>query len=468
MVFELVGLCFGDQDIGQDAQDQSAGDGGQGDLTEGDGQAANAGDQNDGDHKQILALVQVYLLHHLQAGNSDEAVQCHANAAHHAVGDGSQEGDEGAEEGNDHTHNGGGGDGDYRGVPGNGYAANGFAVGGVGAAAEECAAHGANAVTQQGAVQTGLCQQILADDGRKVLMVGNMLSKDHECHRHIGNCQSGNIGSVNCLEAFAKLQEGEVGNSEDLHIGKYGKVDDLQGCVIGHTANDGEDGGYHIANQDAQNEGDQLHHLLAVNGEADDGEQGAKTAEQSHIGAAGGNKAHIFHDDAYLALGQVTDGVACQGKTDDGNGGSDDGRGHELIHPLNAYALDHKSDDHIDKACENSADDQTNMACGNGSNACEGSAHRAKECEGRAQINGAAELGEELVNDGANTCAKEGGGLAHTVADDGGNGDGGGQNGQYLLECEDQKLDKFGSVVNAINEIHFLTSICFGFNRRRL
>ena len=43
--------CAGDQNIGQNAQHQCAGNGGQGDLSEGDSQAAHTGDEDHGDHK---------------------------------------------------------------------------------------------------------------------------------------------------------------------------------------------------------------------------------------------------------------------------------------------------------------------------------------------------------------------------------------------------------------------------------
>ena len=85
-----VFLALGQHDIGQDAQDQSAGNGGQGDLAEGQGQTADAGDQDHSNHEQVLALAQIHLLDHLQTANCDEAVQGDANTAHNAVGDGSR------------------------------------------------------------------------------------------------------------------------------------------------------------------------------------------------------------------------------------------------------------------------------------------------------------------------------------------------------------------------------------------
>ena len=137
---ELLVLSLGDHQVDDDAQNQRAGDGGQSDLADGHCHAADAGDQDGSNHEQILVLAQIHLLDHLQTGNSDEAVQSHANAAHNAVGDGGQEGDEGAEEGNDHAHDGSGGDGDHGSVAGNGNTADRLTVGLHAAPAQETAA----------------------------------------------------------------------------------------------------------------------------------------------------------------------------------------------------------------------------------------------------------------------------------------------------------------------------------------
>ena len=147
---KLLVLCFGDNQVDDDAQDQSASSGGKGDLTNGHCHAADAGDQDGSDYEQILVLVQVYLLDHLQTGASDEAVQGGADTAHDTAGNGIQEGHEGSEEGDHDAHNSSGGDGNNGGVLGDSHAANGLTVGGVGAAAEESAGHGADAVAQQG------------------------------------------------------------------------------------------------------------------------------------------------------------------------------------------------------------------------------------------------------------------------------------------------------------------------------
>lgn len=69
------------------------------------------------------------------------------------------------------------------GVARDGNTGNGFAVGRVRAAAEESARHGADAVAQQGAGETGILQKVLADDGGDILVVCNVLGEDDERDR---------------------------------------------------------------------------------------------------------------------------------------------------------------------------------------------------------------------------------------------------------------------------------------------
>ena len=140
-------------------------------------QTANTCDQNRGNNKQILAFVEIHVLDHLQTGNSDKAVQRQANTAHDARRDGLQNYHQRAEEGKDQAHDGCGGDGNHRGVTGDSYTTNRLTVGGIGADAEQRAADRAYTVTQQRAVQTGILDQIAINNGRKVLVVSNVLCK---------------------------------------------------------------------------------------------------------------------------------------------------------------------------------------------------------------------------------------------------------------------------------------------------
>ena len=414
--------------------------------------AADAGDQDGSGDEQVLVLVQIHLLDHLQTGNSDEAVQGDANTAHDAAGDGIQEGHEGSEEGDHDAHDGSGGDGDDGGVAGNGNTANGLTVGGVGAAAEDSTGEGANAVTQQGAVQAGILQQVLANDGGQVLVVSQVLREDHEGHGNIGHQNSGEVAHIQILYALHGLQEGKLRHSKDLHILEQGEVNN------GNAAQ-GKDGGHNIARQDTDDEGDHLGHLLAVGGNDHHHQQGDHGAGKGSPGGGIHDEVGRGAEVGLCAVGEhIFDGSTGQRQADQSHGGSDDGCGHDLIDPVNTDQLDHDGDDHIHQASQGSTDDQTGKTGRCGDRAAESSRHGADEGEGRTQEHGALELGEKLIDDGTDTCAEEGCGLAHAVANDGGNDDGCRQDRQHLLEGEDQQLGKLGFVVNAVNKIHTITS----------
>ena len=446
-------------DVGQNTQDQGAGDGGQGDLTEGDGQAADARNEDDGDHEQVAVLLQIYLLDHLQTRHGDEAVESHAHTAHDAGGNGVDEGYEGRQEGDGDGHEGGHGDGDDGCVTRDGHATHRLAVGGVGATAEDGARHGAYAVTQQGVVETGILQKILFNDGGQVLMVGQMLGKDHGGHGNIGHEEGEDVLAVDVLDTLDGLHEGEVGNRDDGLDAEVGEeiddgieIDNQQGGDVGDLTDDGEDGGHGVACQNTDDEGDEADHLLAEGGAEHGDGQGDETADDGHVDgtACGGGL-------------EVADGVTCQGQTDDGDGGADDGGGHELGDPLDAHQFNDQGDQHVDETGHGGADDETHITGLGGCGTREGGAHGADEGEGGAQEHGALEAGEELVDQRADTRAQQSGGGAHlrgegghraAGVDDDGHHQGGGHDGQELLDGEDDDLTGLRSVLDAVDEFH--------------
>ena len=135
-LFSLGTVLLVENDIGDDAEDKSAGNGGKGNLAEGEGKAADTGNQDNGNNEQITVVIQIDLLNHLKTANCDEAVKRDAHAAHDAGGNGSKEGGEGSNECNDDGKHCGADDGGNRGVAGDGHAGDGLTVGGVGSAAE--------------------------------------------------------------------------------------------------------------------------------------------------------------------------------------------------------------------------------------------------------------------------------------------------------------------------------------------
>ena len=302
-------------------------------------------------------------------------------------------------------------------------------------------------------MQAGILGQVLVDDGGQVLVVGQMLGKDHESHRHVSHSHGGDVGGVDLLHTLQGGQEGELGYGEQADILKDVEVDDR-----GNTGH-GEDQGHHITGQNADDEGDQADHLLAVDGADHDHSQSDHGADERHpqVGS---------HDESTVAVlrtvgEHVVDGGAGQGHTDQSHGGADNHGGHQLVDPLNANQLDDDGDDHIHQTGQDSAQDDAGETGLGRDGAGEGGDHGADEGEGRTQEHRAVELGEQLVHEGADTGAEQSGGGGHAVAHDGGNGDGGGQNGQQLLDGEDQHLPELGFVFNAVDQIHWEKLLSF-------
>ena len=396
---------------------------------------------------------------HLQTRDGDESVQSHTNTAHDAGGNGVHEGHEGRQEGDGDGHESGGVDGDDGGVTRDGHATDGLTVGGVGATAEEGTCHRTHTVTQQGVVETGLLQKILLNDGGQVLVVGDMLGEDDQGHGGVGHGNGADVGAVNILEALDGLDEGELGERNDgLHtevgeqVDQGIEVDDLQRVHTGEGTDDGKDGGQSVTGQDTHDEGDQADHLLTEGGAEHGNGQGDQTAEDSDVdGAAGGSGL------------QVADGVTGQGQTDDGNGGTNDHGGHQLFDPVHANELDDESDQHVDQTGDDSTDDQTQVTGLSRNGTGKGGAHGADEGKGGAQEYGALEAGEEQVDQSTNTGAEQGGGGAHSGSacghiaagiDDDGNHQGGGHDGQQLLDSKDDNLTEPRLVIGAVDEFH--------------
>ena len=124
------------------------------------------------------------------------------------------------------------------------------------------------------------------DDGGDVLVIGDMLGEDHEGHRDVGNGDGGDIRSD--VADFAVLiaageggQEGEL--RIPLHACELREVDDLHGGDVGGVSDDREDRGQGVARADADDEGDHLQELLAVDRAEHGHEEGDESAQQAEI-----------------------------------------------------------------------------------------------------------------------------------------------------------------------------------------
>ena len=304
-----------------------------------------------------------------------------------------------------------------------------------------------------------------------------MLCKHNECNGNVCNRDGSNKGSVYFLHALNCFKEAELGNCKDLHIFECREVNNLKSNVIGCHTDNGEYGGNCVTNGYTQNEGDQLCHLLAVNREEEDSKQSNEATDQCNVGAAIRNKgccriANVDHCSIFQSSNdgrfhvtnltdcQVIDCIHRERKTDQSNGGAYNYGRHKLVDPCHACKLNNDCDNNVNEACKNCTEDNSRVACGSRSRSAECCKHRSDKREGRTQENGAAEFGEELINEGANACAEQCGGGGHAVSYDHRNRDGCGQNSQHLLECEDEQFGKLRPIFDAIDKFgsHDLSS----------
>ena len=125
--------------ICNDAEDKSAGNRGEGNLSEAYNKSADSADEDNSNNKEVLVFAEVNSLNHLETAYRDKAVERDANAAHYAVRNACKEGYERTEEGDNETHYRSRQNGNDRCVFGDRDTSDGFAVSRVRASAEYCA-----------------------------------------------------------------------------------------------------------------------------------------------------------------------------------------------------------------------------------------------------------------------------------------------------------------------------------------
>ena len=386
-----------------DAYDEGGGYAGDLECAEVEHKTADSEYQDCRDYKEVSVLAEVDALNHFKSGYCDEAVENDADAAEYAARDGVYECNEGAEEREEHCQNRGSPDGHYGGVLGYCDAADGFAVGGVRAAAEECACHRTDAVAEKGLVKTGVLEKVAFDDGGDVLVVGDVLGEYYKGNRHIKEHQSSVVRKGERDVAVFKLvkcfDEGKLGHMEEAAevyalevFYKCGVVDYFKSFDVCDSADCGKDGGGEVACKYADKERNKLPEAFAFGGNKDGYKEGDKSADY-------GNKAVAFAGGG--GFGKVGNSVSCKGKTDEGNRRSYYNGRHKLVKPAGANRFDEEGDYYISKSCKERAHDDSEEAehgCG---------VHRGKKCEGASEENGAFAFGKEKVNYGADTCAEE-------------------------------------------------------------
>ena len=188
-------------------------------------------------------------------------------------------------------------------------------------------------------MEAGLNEEIFLNDGGDILVVCDVLCEDNECDRHISHCNGSYVGTAELAEAAECLKEGEVGHREEgveayailNKCTETAEVDYSESVVAGLDADSGEHRCNRIAGEDADDEGDELCHLLAEYGADHGDKESYEAAYDSYIHACG--RCAVNHVGALL---EVADSIACERKTDYRNGGADNRCGHELVYPVNA------------------------------------------------------------------------------------------------------------------------------------
>ena len=184
-----------------------------------------------------------------------------------------------------------------------------------------------------------------------------------------------------------------------------------------------------------------------------------QAAEQAEVGVRRGHAV-----DEHLADRQIADRVTGQRQADDRNRRPDDDRGHQLVDPRHTGDLYDQRDHDIHQTGEQRTEHQTEVAelrvrrTGGGHRTGEGREHRADECERAAEEHRAAEFGEQQIDDRADACAEQRGGLLHPVADDRRHGDGRRQDRQQLLEREHDQATELGLIADVVDQFHPISS----------
>ena len=455
---ELTLFDGGEDHVGDDTEDQSGSDGSNGDdlayravigdsVRDLDGKATDTGDQNSGYNEQVVIVVEVKVLEHLETADGDKAVESQANAAHDAARDSLEQAHDRGKEGQNDTHTGGHPNGYDGRVLGDGYAADRFAVGGVRADTEYGTDHGADAVTEKGAGQSGLfADKVLTDDGTEVLVVGDMFGEDDECNGQEGNGNFGNARSGQGRTFFNGADQSKAGIGQEGLDGHVGEVID-EGLPVddhkvfalsGHT-DQGEDGRDEVARGNTEDKRDQFHHLESLlSGEDNNGEESDQTAEKT-------DQVISAVDSIGRSLNDISHSASGKRKTDDGNGRSDNDGRHQLGDPTGPNEFDDDGKHDVNAAGKERTDDDTEVSVS------EGYAKRTQKSERATQENRALAFGKEQVHDGTDTCAEKSGRDLHGQTDDGRHSDGRSHDGKELLETENKDFRQRRTILYVID-----------------
>ena len=167
------------------ADDCGEGHAGQRNVAERQGHAGKAGDEDDRgqNHVAVLAVINLVVNQNAQTGGADHAVQQERNAADDRAGDGLDESGERADERADDGKHCRAADNANRINLGDGHNADVLAVGRGRNRADEAGDHGREVIREQRAVQTGVLEQVAADDLARDELMADVLVRDDEDDR---------------------------------------------------------------------------------------------------------------------------------------------------------------------------------------------------------------------------------------------------------------------------------------------
>ena len=430
---------------GQDGVEQNAGNGsdgqtGQVDVNACDGKAdaahrveAQGAHQNDSGHDQVAAVGKVHMVFHHVAhtDGGDHAVQHKADAADNAGGDGVDDGLKlGAEAQDDGQHSGNADDqrvvdlaqGQHAGV---------LAVGGVGRAAQQAGHGGGQTVAQQGAVQAGVIDIVVADGGADGGDIAHMLHHGSQCDGDDGEQSADELrAAVDGEQTHGLLVQG------DAEPGRVGDLLEVHGTG---------DQSHRVGHQHTDQDGQDLDHALTPD-----------VADNDHA------QRHKGQQPVGLAVG---DGRRCQDQTDGDDDGAGDHRREELHDAADAKGGDEQAGHQIHQAGESDSSTgvRQHLGVGHGQVAVCISQHGSHDGETAQVGKGGAQEGRDLLfgdqmeQQRAQTGAQQRGGNAQ--AGEQRHQHGGSEHGEHVLHAQDEHpaRTQLARVVNALGVIDLFT-----------
>ena len=430
---------------GQDGVQQDADDGGDGQTGQVDGDTshskaetahrveAHGAHQDHSSHDEVAAVGKVHpVLHHIaDTDGRDHAVEHEADTADDAGRDGVDDSLKlGAEAQDDGQHS---GNADHQGIVdlAEGQHAGVLAVGGVGRAAQQAGHAGSQAVAQQGAVQAGVVDIVVAHGSTDGGNVAHMLHHGSQCDGDDGEQSADELrAAVDGEQTHGLLVQG------DAEPGRVGDLLEVHGT---------SDQSHRVGHQHTDQDGQDLDHALTPD-----------VADNDHA------QRHKGQQPVGLAVG---DGRRCQDQADGDDDGAGDHRREELHDAADAKGGDEQAGHQIHQAGESNGGTgvRQHLGVGHGQVAVCISQHgshdgkAAQVSKGGAQESRHLLFGDQVEQQRAQTSAQQRGGNAQ--AGEQRHQHRGAKHSKHVLHTQDQHPSgaQLSSVVYALGVIDLFT-----------